>query len=350
MPIRFECDRCGQHLSIARRKAGSEIDCPTCGLTQRVPGDPSAERPAEVNEAETPDAEVVEEAVIEAIEEGSSELEIDVAADPASSQVEEQEADPPPIPDDVDLSETIDLDYPLIPPVIGKASPPPPPLPASRRAESAISASRGPVRQTVWTGLVLLLCVAAGAFFSGYYVGRRHVTPGHEETPPRESAAAPAPDDRFAEEEVLLEAKLLWTPSPGRSEGDSRACFFALPQDRVPASSLPIAGLQPGSEDREGRQASSEAIRANGGAFEQAQADGTVATVLPREGRYYLLMISHKSLRPADQPIRARDLAEMKQYFVEPEQLIGANKYVWRQSEFRVGAAPVEHDFGLDGL
>ncbi|NLS91224.1 MAG: hypothetical protein GXX96_03450 [Planctomycetaceae bacterium] len=350
MPIRFECDRCGQHLSIARRKAGSQIDCPTCGLTQRVPGDPSVEEPAEAIEAETLDAEEVEEAAIEAIEEGSSELEIDVAEDPESSQIEQGEADPPPIPDNVDLSETIDLDYPPIPPVVGRASPPPPPLPASRRGEPAISASRGPILRTVCVGAVLLVCVAAGAFFSGYYVGRGQVTPGHAESLPREIAAAPAPDDGFAEEEVLLEARLLWTPSPGRSEGDSGASFFALPQDRVPASSLPIAGLQPGSEDREGRQSSSEAIRASGGVFEQAQADGIMATVLPREGRYFLLMISHSALRPADQSIRAVELAEMKQYFAEPEQLIGANKYVWQQSEFRVGAAPVEHDFGLDGL
>lgn len=37
MPIKFRCQHCKQLLGIAHTKAGSLVDCPTCGRTLRVP-------------------------------------------------------------------------------------------------------------------------------------------------------------------------------------------------------------------------------------------------------------------------------------------------------------------------
>jgi hypothetical protein len=250
----------------------------------------------------------------------------------------------------VDLSKTIDLDYPPIPPVAGPASPLPPPIPPPGNGDPVPAVPRLPIPWAIYAQALLLLSVAAGAFLAGYYCGRQDGTAKPDDAPKRETAAVPEPNNGFAETRVLLDAKLLWTPSPGKVEGDQGAAFIALPRDRVPPSSLPIAGLQAAGESLENSKASAAAIRASGGVFERAGSDGTLAAVLPREGRYYLLMISRNALRPADQPIRARDLAEMKQYFAGPEELIGASKYAWKQSEIRVGAPAVEHDFGLDGL
>ena len=42
MPIRFRCKRCRQLLGIASRKAGSEIECPKCGVSQVVPNEEAA--------------------------------------------------------------------------------------------------------------------------------------------------------------------------------------------------------------------------------------------------------------------------------------------------------------------
>ena len=38
MPIRFQCQACGQLLSIATRKAGTRVECPKCGSEVTVPG------------------------------------------------------------------------------------------------------------------------------------------------------------------------------------------------------------------------------------------------------------------------------------------------------------------------
>jgi hypothetical protein len=46
MPIRFRCKYCNQLIGIARRKAGTEVACPTCHGRLNVPdGDESARLP-----------------------------------------------------------------------------------------------------------------------------------------------------------------------------------------------------------------------------------------------------------------------------------------------------------------
>jgi predicted nucleic acid-binding Zn-ribbon protein len=350
MPIRFECDQCGQRLSIARRKAGTEIGCPTCGVSQRVPIEPSAEQ-----EVEEIGAVAVEEEPVSCLDEPATAEDLDDEVMDAEVDEDQQplvfgpSADRPPILDEVDLSKTIDLNYPPVASAVSADVPPPPPLPSEAERDQVPPTPRLPIPWAIYAQALLLLCVAVGALSAGYYWGYQDGSAVQIE-PSEQAVAVAEPQDGFADEEVLLDGRILWTPSPGTSSGDASASFVALPQDRIPHSSLPMAGLQPGSEDSADTQASVAAIRAIGGVFTRAESDGTLAAVLPREGRYYLLVISRNVLRQEDQPILARDLAQMKQYFAVPEGLIGASKYVWQPAELRVGAPAVEHDFGLDGL
>src|SRR5260370_32219784 len=48
MPIKFRCKYCNQLMGIARRKAGTDVNCPTCNGVLRVPlqDEPSAPAPA----------------------------------------------------------------------------------------------------------------------------------------------------------------------------------------------------------------------------------------------------------------------------------------------------------------
>lgn len=46
MPLRFLCPACHQLLSIATRKAGSEVDCPKCRSTIIVPASQDIEEPS----------------------------------------------------------------------------------------------------------------------------------------------------------------------------------------------------------------------------------------------------------------------------------------------------------------
>jgi phage FluMu protein Com len=46
MPIRFRCEHCQQLLGIARRKAGTKVECPTCHALVLVPLTDQEDAPA----------------------------------------------------------------------------------------------------------------------------------------------------------------------------------------------------------------------------------------------------------------------------------------------------------------
>lgn len=362
MPIRFQCDQCGQHLSIARRKAGVEIDCPRCGLRQPVPGEPEEED----SPVEEPSGLIEEPAIKQSPpmpEPGSTGEPLpDESSQGDEEGQEEQDSfllevdplpvQPPPIPENVSLSDTIEISLlPEFPPVT--VSPPPPPPPVARQVDDAVIAAprRLPFPWAIYAQALLLLVVALGAFGSGYYLGRQDAAaPGVPAPVEGASPVAIEPDDGFSNEKVLLEVRLFWNPEFSEMSGDQSAVFIALPERRIPRLPLPTAGLQPAGKDAPGRRNSVSALEAAGGAFARTEADGTAAVVIPREGDYYLLLISSNALRPDDRPIRPRDLAAMRQYFAQPEEIIGPHKYAWLRQEIRVGAPAIEHDFGLSGL
>jgi phage FluMu protein Com len=49
MPIRFRCKHCQQLMGIARRKSGTEVQCPTCRAMVQVPNEDELPAPAVVN-------------------------------------------------------------------------------------------------------------------------------------------------------------------------------------------------------------------------------------------------------------------------------------------------------------
>jgi hypothetical protein len=345
MPIRFHCDRCGQRLGIARRKAGAEIACPTCGKSQLVPADASVDRIEEIE----PDS--IEEEGREAVMESVPDLQTapDDEIEPETFEIELPAGRPPLIPAGVDLSNTIDLTFlPEASPVTPASTPPP--VTAQADAETSEVLPQLPVPWSVYAQALLLLGSVIGAFASGYYLGHQDGSVADTNSPPQEVTVQAASGDGFAEEEVLLEGRIRWMPHLGEAAGDDGAVLIALLEEPIPRERLPIAGLRPGSESREAFKTSAAAIRSAGGVFARADVSGTIAAVLPREGRYHLLLISRHVLRLENQPIHAKDLMEMKQFFAEPEELIGPNRYVWLADEIRVGFPVVEHDFGLDGL
>ncbi len=355
MPIRFQCGQCGQHLSIARRKSGTQVDCPRCGLNQTVPGEPVLVEPISAEAtADEPVADEPSERIDAAVEEDHSQVESDAAEPQPSFEWELSPSEPPPFPEGINLTDTIDLMLPLkVPPIVAAKGPPPPPVARQADNQPPETCPRTPIPWAIYGQALFLLVVAGGAFLAGYYLGRQDgpiTTAASSEPETPSETDVDSEGNPFSAEEVLLEVRLRWTPNVNESSGDQGALFVALPQKSIPRSALPVAGLRADDAGSPESQASIAALRSAGGAFSLAEADGTVAAVLPREGQYYLLMVSKHVLRPTAQPVRQSDLVAMKQYFAEPEKLIGQSSYVWRSQEIRVGTPAIEHDFGLDGL
>ncbi|MBN1269760.1 MAG: hypothetical protein JXB04_09245 [Kiritimatiellae bacterium] len=52
--IVFNCSKCGARLSAGPEEVGDEFECPVCGTTQVVPGQPEPEEPEELRPATEP--------------------------------------------------------------------------------------------------------------------------------------------------------------------------------------------------------------------------------------------------------------------------------------------------------
>lgn len=192
-------------------------------------------------------------------------------------------------------------------------------------------------RRTIYLQGALFLVAVALAFGFGYLVGRS----GAAAKP--SASGNRTPDEQ---EQVLLEGQVVYDAGSGRPEGDAGAVVVVLPESRMPGSRLPLGVLPPGAPGSAEADVAVRTIEGCGGAYGRADASGAFALVLPRPGKYRLLLVSRHASRPADDPIDELDREEMGRYFRRPEQWIGPWKYRWTLEEVRPGGPAVAHHFG----
>jgi len=178
--------------------------------------------------------------------------------------------------------------------------------------------------------------MAAGAFAAGYFIGRG------------DTRDLQANRQKATGETVLLEGKLYYDTG-GAVASDTGAVMFALPADQVPRSTLSIEGIRPNDPPPSQANKSIRMIEDLGGACQRADDSGAYTVVLPKEGSYWVLLISRQTTRPAETPIDELDLSELRKYFYRAAALIGPYKYYWILHDFNTGAPPLDHNFGRDG-
>jgi phage FluMu protein Com len=303
MPIRFRCPSCNQMLGIASRKAGSQIDCPTCGMAQRVPTE--------------------EEAAMLAAAAAKSPLE---AAPPAAAAI------------DATLAATIE-----IPPTIDVG--PRSPGGTDRDAFDLASAVGKPVpsdmilfrRQTFYVHGLLFLLLALAGFGLGYLVGRGDARYELE-----------TDEDAAAKKQIPLAGKVVYAVEQGRSAGDEDAVVIALPEEKKLSKPFSIQGIRPHDVPSTESETTLRLIRAFGGNYARADALGEFTLNLPERGKYRLLIISAHVKRPPRSDVEEPHLVAMGTYFTAPELLIGRSKYCWLSRDVNSGSRSVDWDFGYD--
>jgi hypothetical protein len=145
---------------------------------------------------------------------------------------------------------------------------------------------------------------------------------------------------------VLVEGRLTYRPDPLSGRPDAGAAVILLPADRTPSQTIPVAGLRV-HEALRPNSPGYRAVTELGGAVERTGAGGEFMVVVA-PGTYYVLLISRSAQRPAGEPIRPSDLAEMRKYFYAAEDLIGPSKYHWAQYRFTEAEHSLDYNFGLD--
>lgn len=310
MPIRFRCTACRQLLSIGRRKAGTEIQCPKCGFSQQVPSEEEAAALAAQAAHRTQPAEPVPSGIFIFEEE----LEEDAWPTPTAS-----------VPSGSIASSTQDaaaLDslqgFPQMASWGGNRGP---------RAKEVIWISR----RTLYVQAVLILVVGAVGFALGYWMGWTDTHPGSTQ-----------PADSPSSGPVLLEGRLFYRPNPLGIAPDQQAVVIVLPADRSPQNRFLTTGIRPQAPPPSPTHPIVQAIQEFGGAYARADSEGSFLVELPQKGTYYVLLISGHARRK-DPSIEGTVLQEMTKYFPDPENLVERFQFRWTRET--VPMAPIEHYF-----
>ncbi len=184
---------------------------------------------------------------------------------------------------------------------------------------------------------LLLLVLAAVAFGAGYFVGRGDATLRKQ-----------IEQEELAKQRVLIEGKLVYDLGTGRIAGDNNAVVIALPEGKLPGTTLSIWGIRPQDLPPSDTQKSVRMIREFGGAYARANAEGDFSMVVPQQGKYRLLLISNHATRPKGVEIDEIDLVEMGKYFTLADHLINHFKYRWMLKEIDIGTEEIGENFGRD--
>jgi len=316
MPIKFRCQRCHQLLGIASRKAGSEVQCPKCGISQIVPNEEAASaalamtRFAKAHEiVENPGEVVVYE------------------DEPAAIETRRPTAAGKSTPDH--------------PAATGTSDPAEPTQRGPIEGEFGEPVPRGMVlyaRRTIYVQGLLLLIVAAVFFGGGYLMGRGDAIDRRE-----------AEAEGAAKERVLVEGRVAYRPGPGQLAGDENAVIIALPDGAFPQEGISFRGIRPEDEPPGENHKSLRMIAELGGTYARADAKGAFSMVVPDQGTYRLLIVSAHADRPAGTEIDELHLSEIQQYIELAEHLIHRHQYRWTTEEINIGFNPIEVEFGRDG-
>ena len=295
-------------LGIASRKAGSEVQCPKCGVSQVVPGEEAAAAAMAMNRfAGSPSA--VDNSAVDNAEDL-------VVYDDQPAAIETTRRPP-----------------------AEAATPPTPTLSAEHEPGQPVP--RGMIlfpRRTLYIQALLFLVLAAVALTAGYFIGRGDAT--YELQVEQEEAAR---------ERVPIRGKLVCKSGDRQVIGDENAVIIALPEGKLPEQKLSFRNIRPrdpmSNPVPDPPPKNVRLIRKLGGQYARADAKGDFFTVLPDQGVYRILIISGHAQRPGVADVDEIDLSEIGDYFEMPEHLIGRQQYRWTKEEINVGFNPIEIEF-----
>ncbi|MFZ5832787.1 MAG: hypothetical protein ACOY3P_22095, partial [Planctomycetota bacterium] len=294
MALRFRCPHCQQLLKIARRKAGTQIQCPRCDESLTVPTELEAAR------------DLAREALGEHGDDQTAAPSGDLTSVPR----------PTPRSGVASLLDEIQVESL-------------PPLPARTRVIVF-------PRYVLWLQGALILAVAVVSFAGGYLLGR-----GRGAT-----TTAATTTDAEKPGRGLIEGTVSYDPGFGEITGDQNAVVLALPRSAKPQRLVPIRGLRPAEPPPGEASLGVQAIRSIGGDYTRAGPDGRFTLVVPAEGEYYVLAISRNVPRPERELLDEVEIAEIGRFFQNPESLVGSQRYRWMLQDIRGGAKALDVPFG----
>ena len=337
MPVRFRCQNCHRRISGSQRKIGGVVTCPVCGQpTSVIPEGVPAGAVANVVQA------AAETEGSPGLAAAGSNGHSPAAADFNDVAFVVAEAGPGAVVTRDSALESMPIVGPEIVPPDWRPSNANPAAdkiaPLSRRQISVSQALENYVlvsRRALYVQGLLFCLVSAVAGLLGFFVGQ-----GRADRTRERVAEAGAETPRVE----IIKGAITYSPELGKRAGDRHALVFILPPAPVPNLKIESAGLTPADAGAQVDRGLTNVIEALGGTLAKADANGQFQTTLRPVEQQRVLVVSRSAERPAGQNIDPVHLAEMRDYFAAPAEIIVPYRYLWLRREVN-GAAPLSLSF-----
>lgn len=117
-------------------------------------------------------------------------------------------------------------------------------------------------------------------------------------------------------------------------KGDAGAVVIVLPQDVQKIDErAPVSGLRPRDATPEETHRGLAILKQIGGGYAKADKEGKYQVRVPRQGKYFVLVIS-RSKEGAVAEVDALDLRRIARFFESATELIGSQKYQFSEERF----------------
>ena len=194
-------------------------------------------------------------------------------------------------------------------------------------------------RRTLFLQAVLIVIVGLLSFVAGWLAagGSSGNATGEQ---PAEAAAA---------ETVLVQGTITYRTSEGRIEGDEGAVVLVWPRDAVAEPRVDPKELHPSQPAPNEGSRAMLGLEEMGAKHVRALSDGTFNLVVPRQGEYYVLVVSRHTVRSAGESIDEQAMNVLRRVFVPAATGIDRQKYRLTIETFDSGLEMYSHDFDRSG-
>ncbi|QDU26295.1 hypothetical protein ETAA8_13730 [Anatilimnocola aggregata] len=285
MPIRFACQHCDQKLSVGSQKAGTKANCPRCKEAVRVPG------VAARQERVTAQSMLVMAGKPEPLDEPIAPPLVGGQNEPSESPLE-----------------TSELVFDTGPSTSYEEKAGHESQVAERTDYNLVSFPRYVLyAQAGLVAGVAIVCFTLGALMgSAFFRGQPDVP----------IVAKPCTISGFVEVTQGVVKK-----------GDEGAVVVVLPFDVQKLDERsPVEGLRPKDAPPDETHRGLSILRTIGGAYAKADRTGKYEVRVPRQGKYFVLVISRAKAGKAGE-VDSLDLRKIARFFENATELIGGQKY-----------------------
>lgn len=362
MPIKFRCQHCRQFLGISHMKAGSLVDCPTCGRTIRVPDPEGNVEPLpelKLNLQDRMLATALEELAMLGRSDAEIESEAAVAVAEGDGPTPKPATQAPTAPVPIRMEPLV----PVKPIPLQIHDTRTPAAVASMQELAALAqlpTTRDPAveqpfisadplfngfagaRPSSRRGLSVswVAAIATVTFWIGFVTGSWNRSPKTNaaalpEAPAKVVAGQEPTPDPFAKANKLpaVRGRITFVTDAGERRPDHGARVLLLPEKREGSAKLSIVGFRSADSDKDAQLASG-GLRAMGGDVAVVDDSGNFEVGSLKPGTYRILALSHFQPGEDKAPIDASLKGILDSFFDRSEQLLGKCRYHLRELKY----------------